>query len=126
MALLGRDWVRTTVQRIFCTAPFASDPKHVPCELWAPEDFLEWRYNLLDTSATRVVYYRLEKLGIQPVVGNANGTHVEQVVSSFQKILRGSQLLWLWLKSESWLNLTKSRNLLTLRRVTFLTILGLD
>ena len=33
-----------------------------------------------------------EKPGIQPVVGNTHGAHVEQVVSSFQKILRGSQL----------------------------------
>ena len=32
-----------------------------------------------------------EKPGIQPVVGN---THVKQVVSSFQKILRGSELTW--------------------------------
>jgi len=35
-----------------------------------------------------------EKREIQPVVGNTHGTHVEQVVSSFQKILRGSQLTW--------------------------------
>jgi len=35
-----------------------------------------------------------KKPGIQPVVGNTHGTHVEQVVSSFQKILRGSQLTW--------------------------------
>jgi len=35
-----------------------------------------------------------EKPRIQPVVGNTHGTHVEQVVSSFQKILRGSQLTW--------------------------------
>jgi len=35
-----------------------------------------------------------EKPGIQPVVGNTHGTHVEQVASSFQKILRGSQLTW--------------------------------
>ena len=35
-----------------------------------------------------------EKPGIQPVLGNTHGTHVEQVVSSFQKILRGSQLTW--------------------------------
>jgi len=33
---------------------------YVPCELWAPEDFLKWRYNLLDTSATRVVHYMLK------------------------------------------------------------------
>ena len=66
----------------------------VPRELRAPEDFLEWRYNLLDTSATRVVRYRLKKPWIQPVVGNTHGTHVEQVVSSFQKILRGSKLAW--------------------------------
>jgi len=39
-----------------------------------------------------------EKPGIQPVVGNMHDTHVEQVVSSFQKILRGSQLTWyFWL-----------------------------
>jgi len=35
-----------------------------------------------------------EKPGNQPVVGNTHGTHVEQVVSSFQKILRDSQLTW--------------------------------
>jgi len=35
-----------------------------------------------------------EKLGIQPTVGNTHGSHVKQVVSSFQKILRGSQLTW--------------------------------
>jgi len=35
-----------------------------------------------------------EKPGIQPVVGNTHGTHVEQVISSFQRILRGSQLAW--------------------------------
>jgi len=52
----------------------------IPCELRAPEDFLKWRYNLLDTSATRVVHP-----GIQSVVGNTHGTYVEQVVSSFQK-----------------------------------------
>jgi len=65
-------------------------PKNVPCELRAPEDFLEWRYNLLDTSATRVIHYRLIKPGIRPIVGNKHGTHVEQVVPSYQKILRGS------------------------------------
>jgi len=35
-----------------------------------------------------------EKPGIQPVVGNTHDTHVEQVVSSFQKVLRGSQLTY--------------------------------
>jgi len=35
-----------------------------------------------------------EKPGIQPIVGNTHDTRVEQVVSSFQKILRGSQLTW--------------------------------
>ena len=35
-----------------------------------------------------------EKPWIQPVEGNTHGTHVEQVVSSFQKILGGSQLTW--------------------------------
>jgi len=34
------------------------------------------------------------KPGMQPVVGNTHGTHVELVVSSFQKILRDSQLTW--------------------------------
>ena len=42
-----------------------------------------------------------EKPGIQPVVGNTHGTHVEQVVSSFQKILRGSQLTWYTLEGLS-------------------------
>jgi len=35
-----------------------------------------------------------EKPGIQPVVGNTRGTRVDHVVSSFQKIVRGSQLTW--------------------------------
>jgi len=35
-----------------------------------------------------------EKLGIQSVVGNTHGSHVKQVVSSFQEMLRGSQLAW--------------------------------
>jgi len=35
-----------------------------------------------------------EKPGIQPIVGSTQGTHAEQVVSSYQKILRGSQLTW--------------------------------
>jgi len=43
-----------------------------------------------------------EKPGIQPVVGNTHGTHVEQVVSSFQKIRRGSQLAW-YMESGRWL-----------------------
>jgi len=33
-------------------------------------------------------------LAFQPLVDNTCGTRVEQVVSSFQKILRGSQLTW--------------------------------
>jgi len=33
-------------------------------------------------------------LAFQPVVDNTRGTRVEQVLSSFQKILRGSQLTW--------------------------------
>jgi len=33
-------------------------------------------------------------LAFQPVADNMRGTRVEQVVSSFQKILRGSQLTW--------------------------------
>ena len=32
----------------------------IPYELRAPEDFLKWRYNPLDTSATRVFHYRLK------------------------------------------------------------------
>jgi len=35
-----------------------------------------------------------EKPWIQPLVGHTHGTHVEQVVSSFQKIHTGSQLTW--------------------------------
>jgi len=35
-----------------------------------------------------------EKHNIVLVVGNTHGTHVVQVLSSFQKILRGSQLTW--------------------------------
>jgi len=35
-------------------------------------------------------------LAFQPVVDNTRGTRVGQVVSSFQKILRGSQLTWYW------------------------------
>jgi len=37
---------------------------------------------------------RAEFLAFQPVLDNTRGTRVEQVVSSFQKILRGSQLTW--------------------------------
>jgi len=37
---------------------------------------------------------RARFLAFQPVVDNTRGTRVEQVVSSFQKILRGSQLTW--------------------------------
>jgi len=37
---------------------------------------------------------RARFLAFQPVVDNTCGTRVEQVVSSFQKILRGSQLTW--------------------------------
>jgi len=33
-------------------------------------------------------------LAFQPVVDNKRGTRVEQVASSFQKILRGSQFTW--------------------------------
>ena len=33
-------------------------------------------------------------LAFQPVVDNTRGTHVEQVVPSFQKILRGSLITW--------------------------------
>jgi len=37
---------------------------------------------------------RAEFLAFQPVVDNTRGTRVVQVVSLFQKILRGSQLTW--------------------------------
>jgi len=37
---------------------------------------------------------RARFLAFQPVADNTRGTRVEQVVSSFQKILRGSQLTW--------------------------------
>jgi len=33
-------------------------------------------------------------LAFQPIVDNTRGTRVEQVVSLFQKILRGSKLAW--------------------------------
>jgi len=36
------------------------DRVSVPCELRAPEDFLKGRYNLLDVSVMRVVYYGLD------------------------------------------------------------------
>jgi len=65
-------------------------PNVVSSELRAPEDFQKWRYNLLDTSATRDVYYRLKKQGIQPAVRNTRRTRVERVASSFPKNLRGS------------------------------------
>jgi len=35
---------------------------------------------------------QVEKLGNQLVAGNMRGTHVKRVASSFQTILRGSQL----------------------------------
>jgi len=39
---------------------YYSNMCHIPCELRAPEDFLERRYNLLDMSAMRVAYYGLD------------------------------------------------------------------
>jgi len=50
-----------------------------------------------------------EKPRIQPVVGNTHVTHVGQVVSSFQKILRGSQLTWYNSVSSSYTVKTKPR-----------------
>ena len=71
----------------------ASKRALVPCELRAPEEFLKRRYNLLGMSAMRVAL-RAGFLAFQPSVDNTRGTRVEQVESSFQKILRGSQLTW--------------------------------
>ena len=73
---------------------FVKSVNDVPCELRAPEDFLVRRYNLLDMSAMLVAYYGPDSWFYKPVVDNTRGTRVEQVVSPFQKILRGSQLTW--------------------------------
>jgi len=65
---------------------------HVSCEP------LRIFWNDDTTCSTRVPCVRcLPRAGFlafQPVVDNTRGTRVEQVVSSFQKILRGSQLTW--------------------------------
>ena len=37
----------------------------VPRELRAPEDFLKWRYNLLDMRAMRVAYYARMKIKVR-------------------------------------------------------------
>jgi len=42
------------------TKPFLFFINQVPCEFRAPEDFLKWRYNLLDMSVMRVAYYGLD------------------------------------------------------------------
>jgi len=39
---------------------------YVACESRAPEDFLEWKYDMLDTSATRVIHYRLKSQEASP------------------------------------------------------------
>jgi len=67
--------------------------RYIPCELRAPEDFLKTiqpaRHERHACCPLRAGF-----LAFQPVADNTRGTRVEQVVSSFQKILRGSQLTW--------------------------------
>jgi len=65
----------------------------VPCELRAPEDS-EMTIHPARHECHACCPLQAEKPGIQPIVGSTHGTNVEQVVSSFQKILRGSQLTW--------------------------------
>jgi len=64
---------------------------HVSCE---PLGFSEMTIQPARLECHACCPLHAEKPGIQPVVGNTHGTHVEQVVSSFQKILRSSQLTW--------------------------------
>ena len=75
------------------TQKYYASFKYVPCEFRAPEDFPKRRYNLLDMSAMRVAHYGLDSW-LFSLVDNTRGTRVEQVVSSFHKILRGSQLTY--------------------------------
>jgi len=58
-----------------------------------------WGFSEMTIHPARQEYHaccllRAGFLTFQPVVDNTRGTRVEQVVSSFQKILRGSQLTW--------------------------------
>ena len=67
-----------------------------PCTTWvaSPWGFSEMTIQPARHECHACCPLQAEKPGIQPVVGNMHGTHVEQVVSPFQKILRGSQLIW--------------------------------
>jgi len=71
-------------------------PKRTSSAMWvaSPWGFSEIRIQPARHECHACCPLQAEKPGIQPIVGNTHGTHVEQVVSSFQKILRGSQLSW--------------------------------
>jgi len=62
--------------------------------MWAPSPwgFSEMKIQPARHECLTCCPLQAEKPGIQPAVGHMHGTHVEQVVSLFQKILRGSQL----------------------------------
>jgi len=66
------------------------------CTIWvaSPSGFSEMTIQPARRECHACCPPQAEKPGIQPVVGNTHGTHVKQVVSSFQKILRGPQLTW--------------------------------
>jgi len=66
-----------------------------PCAMWVASP---WGFSEMTTQPARHECHaccplQAEKPGIQPVVSNTHDAHVEQVVSSFQKTLRGSQLM---------------------------------
>jgi len=66
------------------------------CTVWvaSPRGFSEMTIRPARHECHACCPLQAEKPGIQPVVGNTHGSHVKQVVSTFQKILRGSQLTW--------------------------------
>ena len=66
------------------------------CTIWvaSPRGFSEKAIQPARHECRACCPLRVGFLAFQPVVDNTRGTHVEQVVSSFQKILRDSQLIW--------------------------------
>jgi len=69
-----------------------------------------WGFSEMTIQRVRHKYHaccllRARFLAFQPVVDNTRGIRVEQVVSSFQKILRGSQLTWYIWNAVFWLRM---------------------
>jgi len=74
------------------------------CTMWVASP---WRFSEMTIQPARhgcnaCCLLRAEILAFHPVAENTRGTPVEQVVSSFQKILRGSQLTWYSGSQKSW------------------------